>query len=124
MTLKILFIYLFSHSFDAVRNLHLFGNSTLGYYYLDAYIGSNNQKKSLILDTGSHMTILPCKGCTRCRSHLNAIYDPSQSDTFEYLKPRNNYFNWICSNSLVKNKCHFQQGYTEGSEYKGYYAID
>ena len=38
----------------------IFGNSTLGYYYIEAYVGSHEDKKALIIDTGSHMTILPC----------------------------------------------------------------
>ena len=42
----------------------MFGNSTLGYYYIEAYVGKDQQKKALIFDTGSHMTIMPCKGCT------------------------------------------------------------
>lgn len=43
-----------------IRTINLIGNSSLGYYYLEAYIGSQKDKKTLILDTGSHMTILPC----------------------------------------------------------------
>lgn len=37
----ILYSFLFTISFS-LRNLHLFGNSTLGYYYLEAYVGSNH----------------------------------------------------------------------------------
>ncbi len=101
----------------------LFGNSTLGYYYLESYVGTPPQKKSLIFDTGSHMTIFPCEGCHKCRNHLNKIYQSSKSSTFKKINPKKTYFDWKCHKS-IKSECRFNQGYTEGSEYDGYYAID
>lgn len=107
-----------------IRNVTIFGNNTLGYYYLEAYVGTPPQKKSLILDTGSHMTIFPCHGCTNCRDHLYKIFDSTKSSSYDKVKPNNNYFDWTCSSPSEENTCKFVQSYTEGSEYSGVFAMD
>eukprot|EP00559_Dactyliosolen_fragilissimus_P001921 CAMPEP_0184867248 /NCGR_PEP_ID=MMETSP0580-20130426/25638_1 /TAXON_ID=1118495 /ORGANISM="Dactyliosolen fragilissimus" /LENGTH=59 /DNA_ID=CAMNT_0027367403 /DNA_START=32 /DNA_END=208 /DNA_ORIENTATION=+ len=45
------------------------------------------QQKSVIVDTGSHYTAFPCKGCHNCRedNHTNAYFDPDASLTFHPL---------------------------------------
>lgn len=109
----------------ANHNIPLFGNTTLGYFYVEAYIGTPPQKQSLILDTGSHLTILPCDGCTRCKKdHLYRLFSPSRSMTFNKIDPTRSYFNWACSTPSIDGTCAFEQGYSEGSVYSGYFAID
>ena len=116
---------IFYRSIRANSYIPIFGNTTLGYYYVEAYIGTPPQKQSLILDTGSHLTIFPCKGCTHCKTdHLFSIFNQGLSSTFEWIDPIKSYFNWQCSNPNKNKKCPFQQGYTEGSVYKGFFAID
>jgi hypothetical protein len=105
------------------RSLPIYGNSTLGYYYIEAFVGSPPQRKSLILDTGSHLTTFPCEGCTACTQHQNGIYQQSKSETFQRLKQDKEYFGWSCPYNTGK-KCSFQMSYVEGSEYKGFFAID
>ena len=60
----------------------IFGNSTyLNYYYVDLYIGEPSQKQSVIIDTGSHITAVPClPHCKKCGKHLNEYYDMSKSN--------------------------------------------
>jgi hypothetical protein len=61
----------------------LYGNSTdLQYFFVDVFIGSNREKQSLIVDTGSSIAAVPCKnhcsvqsGKSTCGSHLNPYYD-------------------------------------------------
>ncbi len=55
----------------------IFGNSTtINYYYVNLYIGEPPQKQSLIVDTGSHLTAVPClPHCQKCGTHLNKYYD-------------------------------------------------
>jgi len=43
-----------------VTTVRLYGDSTLGYYYVNLFFGSNYQKESLIVDTGSSITAIPC----------------------------------------------------------------
>lgn len=124
--MKILICYFFAIQiiFSAFnKTAFLQGNTTLGYYYLDILIGNPPQKQTLIVDTGSYMTVFPCKGCLKCGKHENLPFDSEKSETFEFLKPHGKYFNWTCENAS-KTRCHFQQTYVEGSEYMGYYAID
>lgn len=124
MLTKTLTIITFILSTTSNRSVQLFGNNTLGYYYIEAYVGSPPQKKALILDTGSHLTIFPCSGCYSCRNHLYEIFDTRKSSTFELVNPNKTYFNWKCNFADREDKCNFRQSYTEGSEYTGFYGID
>jgi hypothetical protein len=120
MSLWILSIILVSKSVLSIRNMTVFGNATLGYYYLEAYVGTPEQKQALILDTGSNLTIFPCQGCDKCRDHINKNFDPEQSSTFEKIDENSDFLGWRCqffNNS--KGECAFHQGYTEGSAYIG-----
>ena len=123
LTKTLILIALFIHT-SPLRSVQLFGNNTLGYYYIEAYVGTPPQKKALILDTGSHLTIFPCSGCYSCRNHLYEIFDTRKSSTFELVSPDKTYFNWKCNFADGGDKCEFRQSYTEGSEYTGFYGID
>lgn len=104
----------------AMRNMPIFGNATMGYYFVEAYVGTPEQKQSLILDTGSNLTIFPCTGCKKCRNHINANFDPRKSSTFKKVKKPTDFLNWKCQFfNQSKEECTFHQGYTEGSAYIG-----
>ena len=45
-----------------MRTVRLFGSSWLGYYYVNIFVGSDPQRESLIVDTGSTITAVPCHG--------------------------------------------------------------
>lgn len=63
----IFFLYLIC-SYSCKRNLHesrlhkmkLYGNTKLGYYFINIFVGSNFQREALIIDTGSWVTAFPC----------------------------------------------------------------
>lgn len=38
----------------------VYGNATLGYYYINVYVGTPPQEQSVIIDTGSGQFALPC----------------------------------------------------------------
>ena len=117
--ISIFLICFFIRTSMLIRNITLSGNATLGYYYIDAYIGTPPQKQALILDTGSNLTILPCKGCKECRNHINPMFDGSKSSTFKKLKTGDHFVGWKCPFFSTAGECGFTQGYTEGSMYKG-----
>ena len=50
-----------------VQSSQLYGNSSdLQYFYTNIYFGTNQQRESLIVDTGSSMAAVPCKNyCKR-----------------------------------------------------------
>ena len=37
-----------------------------GTHYATVYVGTPPQRKSVIVDTGSHYTAFPCAGCANC----------------------------------------------------------
>ena len=103
-----------------MRNMTIFGNATMGYYYVEAFVGSQEQRQSLILDTGSNLTIFPCNGCEKCRDHINKNFDPSKSSTYKKVEESTEFLNWKCQfYNHGKGECAFHQGYTEGSAYLG-----
>jgi hypothetical protein len=106
------------------RQITVYGNITLGYYYIEAYVGTPPQKKSLILDTGSRQTIFPCMNCTECGHHMNDNFDTSKSSTFKFLTKNDMNFDWQCVNTNEQNICTFYSAYAEGSLYKGHLGID
>jgi hypothetical protein len=52
-----------------------------GTHFAYAYVGNPPQRQSLIIDTGSHQTAFPCKGCEDCGKHTDEAFDPAQSST-------------------------------------------
>ena len=119
----ILFVWMFSEMNALTQtSFPLYGNSTLGYYYVRALVGTPPQEKTLILDTGSHLTIFTCSPCSHCRDHLTESFNPSRSSTFERLLPHRNYFGWECKS--YEKSCNFVQTYSEGSKYEGFMGMD
>jgi len=57
---------------------NIYGNSTtLNYYYINVYIGNPPKEQSLIINTGSSHTGIPCKeycDINSCGKHLNSYY--------------------------------------------------
>lgn len=50
------------NNLNSVVTLRLYGNTAMGYYYVTLFFGSPLQKQNLIMDTGSTITTIPCKG--------------------------------------------------------------
>ena len=64
----------------------LYGNSSLGYYYANLYIGSPPQQQSVIVDTGSGILALPCSKCTSCGyKHLNIPFKIQDSNSTKFV---------------------------------------
>lgn len=107
--------------------LPIYGNSSLGYYYVQALVGSSQQPQSLIVDTGSYSTIFVCDGCSTCNRHQDPTFAPANSTTFERLTSDVERLGWSCKGEnagLLGKNCSFEQSYLEGSTYAGFYALD
>jgi hypothetical protein len=65
----------------------IFGNSSsLNYYFVNVYLGNPPQKQSVIIDTGSHLTAVPCMPyCQSCGKHMNSYYDAKKSNSSEIV---------------------------------------
>ncbi len=73
---------------DNAEMSQIYGNSTyLNYYYINVHIGTPPQSQALIIDTGSHLTAVPClPHCKDCGKHINSYYDMSKSSTSETVQ--------------------------------------
>lgn len=64
------------------HTLPVYGNASLGYYFVKIYVGHPPQEQSVIIDTGSGQLALPCNKCTSCNpNHINSPFDMSKSKT-------------------------------------------
>jgi hypothetical protein len=62
--------------------IQVYGNASLGYYYVNLYIGTPPQEQSVIVDTGSGQLALPCSKCLSCGSaHIHRPFDLRQSSS-------------------------------------------
>jgi hypothetical protein len=101
-----------------------------GTHYITVWVGSPTpQRKTLIVDTGSHHTAFPCKGCDNCGEefHTDAYFDPESSQSFSQVQCNECRWGAQCkpifpqefSSNLAKNitaheihGCVFSQSYT------------
>ena len=64
----------------------VYGNASLGYYYINIYVGTPPQEQSVIIDTGSGQFAIPCSKCTSCgRGHIHPPFDVMKSKTNKIL---------------------------------------
>ncbi|TYZ53841.1 hypothetical protein PybrP1_004602, partial [[Pythium] brassicae (nom. inval.)] len=82
----------------------------LGTHYAELYLGVPAQRASVIVDTGSHLTALPCSSCKGCGNHTDPFFDITKSTTAKFANCRD----FSCQ-SCNEERCYISQGYTEGS---------
>ncbi len=64
----------------------VYGNASLGYYYVNLYIGTPPQEQSVIIDTGSGQLALPCSKCVSCgNAHIHRPFDMRQSSSSKVI---------------------------------------
>ena len=92
----------------------------LGYFYAELKVGTPPQTFSLIVDTGSSVTAIPCTGCRDCGPHTNPRFKPESSLTFRQAPCGGSLY---CT-SCVRGVCGYRVSYQEGSSYSGFLARD
>ncbi|GHP11360.1 hypothetical protein PPROV_001008800 [Pycnococcus provasolii] len=103
--------------------LHLGGSiKDDGYFYATLELGTPPKAYTLIVDTGSTMTYMPCKDCYACGpNHRDPPYDPSASLTSQTV-PCNSP---LCfTSSCRSNTCHYSRSYAESSSSEGRLVSD
>lgn len=91
---------------------------SLGYYYTYLHVGDPEQFFTVIMDTGSVVTAIPCQGCKDCGKHSGGSAVPHGHGT------ETGVFVVKDSKTAVNTKVKFSQSYTEGSSLSGYYVED
>ncbi|CAH0481060.1 unnamed protein product [Peronospora belbahrii] len=82
-----------------------------GTHYAEMYLGIPAQRASVIVDTGSHFTALPCITCNDCGKHTDPPYNVSKSTTATYLACND----FDSCRSCEQERCYVNQNYVEGS---------
>lgn len=101
-----------------------------GTHYATIWVGTPPQRKSVIIDTGSHFTAFPCKGCKGCgeEHHTDKYFDQDASSTFRPLtckKARKEPEDKCpAGTECIVGKCILTQTYTEGSSWEAFQAVD
>ncbi len=88
-----------------------------GAYYVDIWVGSPAQHQSLLVDTGSDNTALPCSECIDCgHEHVYPPFNEMLSNSFQYLKCSQ------CKNGhcdVREDTCKIRSEYAEESAWEG-----
>ena len=92
----------------------------LGYFYAELKVGTPPQTFSLIVDTGSSVTAIPCTGCRDCGLHTNPRFEPESSLTFRQAPCGGSLYCTSCTRGV----CGYRVSYQEGSSYSGFLARD
>jgi hypothetical protein len=91
----------------------------LAYYYADIFVGSKRQRFTVIADTGSSLTEVPCFDCANCGSHMNPRYKPAESTHAIAQMCPNCPGGRPCSSGSHPGQCTYSQAYAEGSQISG-----
>jgi Xylanase inhibitor N-terminal len=73
-----------------------------GTHFANVWVGTPTpQRKTVIVDTGSHYTAFPCTGCIKCGAphHTDPYFRPENSKTFQQLQCNECQDGVVCENS-------------------------
>lgn len=88
-----------------------------GAYYIDIFVGTPAQRQTVMIDTGSENTAIPCQGCENCGDqHTDQHFKQSESKSYNVVTC-DKCLDGICIES--NNTCSVQTSYVEGSSWKG-----
>ena len=119
--LIILCFYVSKTRSQGFEHAKLFGNTeSLGYYYLDVWVGSPPVRQTVIISTGSSMTAFPCSDCTDCGTHLDKYFNITNSTTSRKIGCHEDIPCAMC----MDNSCWYSVAYADGSSISGYLVED
>ncbi|KAI4389876.1 hypothetical protein MLD38_002050 [Melastoma candidum] len=90
-----------------------------GYYTTRIGVGTPPQEFSLIVDTGSTVTYVPCRNCEKCGEHQDPRFRPDLSNTYQPVR-----CNAGCHCDAQGKQCTYQRRYAEMSSSSGVLGTD
>ncbi|KAI4339823.1 hypothetical protein MLD38_024723 [Melastoma candidum] len=90
-----------------------------GYYTTRIGVGTPPQEFSLIVDTGSTVTYVPCRNCEKCGKHQDPRFRPDLSSTYQPVR-----CNAGCNCDDQGKQCTYQRRYAEMSSSSGVLGTD
>lgn len=105
--------------FGAVREV--------GYFYTKLALGTPPRHFSVIIDTGSTITYVPCSNCKHCGKHSDPAFDPKSSSTAVELSCTHPKCGTSCGVppcTCNNNKCYYARTYAERSSSEGWLIED
>lgn len=100
----------------------------LGTHYSTVWVGTPPQRKTVIVDTGSHYTAFPCAGCSKCgeEHHTDKYFDPDKSSSFHANSCSKDECETSSKSSCKgsEDHCTFGQSYAEGSSWNAFESRD
>lgn len=106
---------------ESFEHAVVYGNTeSLGYYYVDIWVGTPSMRQTVIIDTGSRLTAFPCVGCENCGKHIDLYFDYKKSNTSRLVQCNEGVSCSSCDNDV----CGYSQSYAEGSSISGILVED
>jgi len=93
-----------------------------GTHFVDLWIGTPSQRQTVIIDTGSGITAIPCQDCVNCGAeyHIDSYFLEESSESFEDISCDKCSIT-DCSSSF---NCKLEASYQEGSSWTAHEVSD
>lgn len=82
----------------------------LGTHYVDLWIGNPPQRQTVIIDTGSGVTAVPCSGCADCGSGYHADHFFMEEDSTTFKEVTCDRCHSRCNDGVCQLSVHYQEG--------------
>ncbi|KAG2424657.1 hypothetical protein HXX76_014381 [Chlamydomonas incerta] len=97
----------------------------IGYFYTTLKLGTPERTFSVIIDTGSTITYIPCKNCAHCGKHTEEWFDPDKSTSAKKLACGDPLCNCGTPSCTCNNdRCYYSRTYAERSSSEGWMIED
>ncbi|GLJ36522.1 hypothetical protein SUGI_0733740 [Cryptomeria japonica] len=94
----------------------------IGEYLIRIGVGTPARMEYLLLDTGSDVTWVQCKPCSKCYNQVDPVFDPSLSTSFTIIPCDSQLCTELDASACDKKGCLYRVSYGDGSFTVGHFA--